>query len=129
MAKRIELKPILSINKQPIKVAELDSEGNSLMTDDKRVKTKDATMVDILNLLIVTFPRDRMTMENITHGTRLKGQLLEATNGCLVLEEAEHDWVKKMLNDEAVGCKLFGFELLNILQALDDFERPSNKEE
>ena len=40
-----------------------------------------------------------------------------------VMEEAEHDWLKKILQDEKIGPEVFGFNIRKVLDALDDFER------
>lgn len=136
MAKRINIKVIQSIEGMPLKKAVTDSVGDPIYEKDKKgketLKLADSTTLDILDSLIRMFPRERMTMENITEGTRLKTQINEArsTNGnVMVMDESTHDWVKKMLRDESIGPKLFGFNLINIIDAMDDFERVKEKKQ
>lgn len=129
MAKTIKLKPIIGIEGKPMAIPEFDEKGEILKDDKGYAKVKIINLNDLLNILIRNFPRERMTMENITHGTRLKSQMLESKDGALVIEEAEHDWVKKMLKDETIGPKIFGFDLLCVIEALEDFERKQEKAE
>lgn len=121
MAKIFKLSIINSIEGTPYKIPSYDESG-SVKVKDGKVETVDANLADILNLLIKVFPRDQLTMDNIIHGSRLKNQLLSASD-VLTLEEAEHDWVKKVLRMDSIGPKIFGFSLVNILDALDQFER------
>ena len=114
MAKHFKLQPIQSIEGKPIQVFDEDSK-----------QPRDGNLIDLLKLFIRAFPRDRMTMDNVTHGSRLMNQLM-AVNDELVIEEAEHDWVKKLLNEDNIGPKIFGFNLVNVLEALDQFERRIN---
>jgi len=140
MAKRIRIKQINNLDELPLRVPEFDAEGQLILEEKednsgntvKVPKTHPADTIDILDVLIRNFPRERLTLENITHATRLKSQLIESRksgNGILTLEEAEHDWVKKMLRDEAVGVQIFGLNLMKVIEAVEDFERPHEPKE
>ena len=122
MAKTFKIKPIVGIERKPLTIPVFDGEGNPSLENNKP-KMRDFTLIDVSNILIRNLPRERMTMENITHGTRLRSQILDAKNSTLIIEEAEHDWVVKMLKDDTVGAKIFGMDLLGIIDALDKFER------
>jgi hypothetical protein len=143
MAKRIKVRTVYNLDEIPIKIPEFDSEGQLILVDDptrkdsegnpiKVPKTRHANTIDLLEVLIRQFPRERLTMENITHATRLKSQIIESkkrNDGILVIEEAEHDWVKKMLRDEKVGVEIFGINLMKVIEAVEDFERPHESKE
>lgn len=126
MAKKFKLQPIPSIeDKGFIRTPEIDS-GGDVVVRDGRVVMESATLLTILEVIIRLFPQSRLTMPNITSGIQLKERLVECRkndNGHLVLEDAEYEWVKSMLKDGEVGVKIFGFNLLNILKAVEDFEK------
>ena len=130
MAKKFKLQPIPSIEDgTPMRTPVLDSEG-SVVIQDGKVTFEPATLLTIFESIIRLFPGSRLTMANITSGIQLKERLIECRkndNGHLVLEDAEYEWVKGMLNDGEVGVKIFGFNLLNILKAVEDFEKPKEK--
>lgn len=123
MSKKFKLGSIIGMEGKALKTAVLDNEGQMVEDAKGRAKLKDATLADVCNELIRYFPKEALIMENITHGVRLKSQILACKDGTLVIEEAEHDWLKKMLNDEAVGPKIFGFNLIAIKEEVDRFER------
>jgi hypothetical protein len=123
MAKKINVKVIQSIEGRPYQIPTLDEDGNAATDSKGNLITRDATTVDVLRILIRAFPRDKMTFANIAEGVRLMHQLDEADNSTLIMDESTHDWIKKMLRDDGVGVKIFGFNLFSILDALDDFER------
>ncbi len=122
MAKEIMVTTLKSYDGRTIKVPVIDSDG-MVATNEGKVETRDATIVDVLDILIRAFPKDRMTMENITEGVRLKTQLLNATDSTLNLDDSTHSWATKMLKDNAVGPRLFGFDLISIIDAMDNFKR------
>ena len=128
MAKKFKLGPIPSIEGNPIEVAVLNDDLEPIIEDEKtgRIKRRKGDLVDMLELLIRRFPVSKLTMENITNATRLKSQLIEARkskDGILVIEEAEHDWIKKMLKDEAIGPQVFMMNLLFVQDAVEGFEK------
>lgn len=130
MSKKFKLQPIPSIEGIPLRTPMLDSNGAVSVTDG-RVDMEEATLLTIFESIIRLFPVTRLTMPNITSGISLKERLKEcrkSANGYLVLEDAEYDWAKSMLKDGEVGVKIFGFNLLNILKAVDDFEKPKEED-
>ncbi len=126
MAKRFKLHPIKGIDDTSIKIPTADSDGEFLRNKDNSLVFHAANLIDLLNLLIRAFPRERLNMENITHATRLRTQIIESekrADECLVVEEAEHDWVKKMIVDDSVGPKIFGMDTLKVKDSIEDFEK------
>lgn len=131
MSKKFRVEPLKGIDGEPIRIPEFDGEGNVKIENEKPVM-KDGSIIDMADILIKGFPQDRLTLENITHATRLMGQVIECkNNGGLVfeVEEAEHDWIKKMLRDDTIGAKVFRMNLLKVIEAFDEFERLHEKEE
>lgn len=126
MSKEFKLQPIPSIEGgTPMRTPVVDSGGSVVITDG-RVVMEEATLLTIFENIIRLFPVTRLTMANITSGISLKERLVEcrkSASGYLVLEDAEYDWARSMLNDGEVGVKMFGFNLLNILKAVDEFEK------
>lgn len=135
MAKTFKLHPITNLDGDNYKVPIFDSFGfperenhpTYKQPDGKpveMVRMKEATLIDILDLLVRRFPKERMTMDNVTQATILKKALLShKKDGRLVLEEGTHDWVKKMLNDDKVGIEVFGLMTKVILDEVEDFDR------
>ena len=135
MVKKFQLAPVIGIEGFPIKIPQMQ-DGAPVTGEDGNVVFKDANLADILDVLVRGWPvrEAPLTLENITHATRMKSQMLEsAKNGSdvLVLEEAEHDWIKKVLRDDKIGPKIYGMNTLKVIDALDDFARlhqPKEKE-
>ena len=131
MAKRLNVKVIKDHDNKAIQSLDLDDEGKPQVEDGgKKLKTKDMTILDALDTLVRVFPRERMTMENITEGTRLKIQLAEtreSKSSFLQIDDSTHKWALKMLKDDAVGPKTFGFDLMPVIDAMDDFQRAQEK--
>lgn len=123
MAKKIKIKPIPSIEEGvAIQIPELDKDGFGIM-DGRKPKTRDGTILDILEGLIRSFPTNMLTMASITEGIRLKEQLAVAhknNNGLLTLEDSTYEWAKKMLEHENVGVKMLAFNLPNTLKAMEE---------
>lgn len=131
MSKKFKLQPIPSIEDGiPLNMPIIGGDG-LVVVRDGRVATEPATLLSIFESVIRLFPVTRLTMPNITSGISLKERLIEcrkSANGYLVLEDAEYDWARSMLNDGEVGVKIFGFNLLNILKAVDEFEKEKKEE-
>jgi hypothetical protein len=131
MAKRFKVKPILNISGKAMQVPSFGDDGIAKVDEQGRLVNKDADLADIVDLLIRAFPGSQLTMDNITHGSRIKEQIETSRknkDGYFVIEEAEHDWVIKMLRHDEVGPKILGFNLLKVIEAFDDFERPHEKQ-
>ncbi len=125
--KRVKLETITTIEGKPFRIPETDSDGQAILENDKP-KMKEASLVDLLRLFIFNLPPAQLTMQDSIEAHRLFDQIKKATDGFLPIEEAEHDWLKKKLED--VGPKIFGISACMIKNALDNFERlhePKNK--
>ncbi len=121
MSKNFELRDIIGVQGRPLTTVVRDDEGQAVVEGNK-MKTRKATLCDIIDELIINFPRERMTMENITNGVQIKAQRADC-NGKLEIKDGQYKWFEDMLKDEAVGPKVFGFNLPAILEAWDGFER------
>lgn len=86
---------------------------------------EEATMLDLLTLMVYGIPRDKLTMKDSIEAGRFINQVREAKDGVLALEEAEHDWIVKMVNDH--GTSVFGVNASVIHDFLDSFERLHEK--
>ena len=123
MAKKFVLGDIIGIEGKPLKTPVLDEDGRAIEDSKGRAKLKEATLADVGHELLRYFPKEALSMENITHGVRFKNQLMACKDGTLILEDAEYKWFDKMLKDETIGVRIYGFNLLAIQDAVDDFER------
>ena len=76
---------------------------------------------EALRILTFSIPPQALTMKDCVEGQRLIGQIAACTDGVLSIEEAEHDWIKGIV--ETHGPRLFGMNAVVIKEALEDFER------
>lgn len=127
--KEVNLEVIPSFYGKPILVAVYDSQGELVMEDNQRgirdmqgkliqePAIKKANICDCIDLLIRSFPREKMNLQAISRMLKIKSCLDEAKEK-LILEDAECDWVVKQLKDNDVGVKIFGLDLPNVLKHL-----------
>lgn len=117
--KRVKLEPVKTIKGKPFRIPQMDAE-------DEDAPLKETTkLVDLLELLIFGIPRPKLTMKDSIEGGRLYEQLQGAKDGILALEDEEHKWAEKMVEEHAP--QLFGVNATQIKDALDNFERKYEK--
>lgn len=108
--KRFNLTPLSTVIGKPMQYRE----------DDKG-ELKQATLADMLRILVLNIPGQRLTMKDCIEATRVLKQLDGCKDGLLEIEEAEHDWLKTIVEATAPG--IFNINAIVIKEALDDFER------
>lgn len=137
MAKRVKEAPIHNLRGKPFKVVERDEVGDVVWEDEDASKPArvSATASLLLVDLILGFPvRIRpLTRQDTIHGNRLYDQLmasahawekdgLESEERFLDIEDAEWEWVTKMLEDDKVGATLYGMNLPSVEKQLRGLE-------
>ena len=80
-----------------------------------------ASMVNLLTLMIYGIPRDKLTTKDSIEAGRFMSRLRNTQDGALTLEEAEHDWIKDIV--EKHGTSVFGVNATILIDFLDSFER------
>ena len=83
--------------------------------------TKEGTIVDLLDVVVMEFPRNKLTMKHITEMSRLHGALADCHEQNLTefaLEDAAYDWLIGILRDNQIGVPIFGMNLISVLKAL-----------
>jgi len=105
--------------------AMLTPQGQPLLDAAGQPVTKplveNGTIIDILDFVMMDFPRAKMTMKHITEASRLLDKLAacrEQKATVLELEDAQHEWLMSVLRNDEVGVKMFGLNLPNILAAV-----------
>lgn len=125
MAKKLKVYPIPSMEEgKAIQVPDVPAGGIPVI-EGRFMKSRDGTIIDVLDLLFESFPREMLTMANITDGIRMKEQVTvykKEGGDFLTLEDATYDWTKKMLTSEMVGVKMLGFNLPNVLKVFEEAE-------
>jgi hypothetical protein len=128
--KEICIKIIPDFYGKPIKCVAYDDLGEPIMEENKRgirdmtgklieePVVKDATIIDVINILIRSYPRDRMTIDNIQIALKIRDKL--NCQDKLILEDNEYDWIIKQMKNNDVGAKLFALDLPQILAALGE---------
>lgn len=116
--KKIKDGKIKSLGGIILRVPDVDSLGNVELEAGGGVKTKDGSISDVLKLLVLRFPIDKITQKDTMHGARLYNQVLAAENGVLPIEDGEHDWVMEKFNKSDIGAHLFGMHLSAIVDAI-----------
>lgn len=81
------------------------------------------TIAEVLEFVVMDFPRTQTTMKSITECTHIMDAIIasrENGSGVLQLENAPYDWLIATLKLEEVGVKMFGMNLPIILAALGE---------
>lgn len=132
--KTIKVEKLKNYRGAPLLVTEFDANGDPLSSP---VTKRDGTPVldgngqpmvqevfhhgdilDVIDLFLLTYPRQKMNMKIIAEATKVLGTLSDArATGELKLEDSSFDWLVAQLKD--VGAPIFGLNLPNILAALD----------
>jgi hypothetical protein len=131
-----------------VREAVLDAEGKPMMQvprDQKgqpipncqpepvyKIKTKALgkdSFPEILKALYLQIPPDQLTRQDTIEGTRMFQSIAAVKDGVLEIDDDVHDWIKKKLQDEKVGLKIFGIDLWVVEQAVENFERSHAKKE
>lgn len=132
--KKVKVDKVYGIRRSPLSIAAEDSLGNLVYEGDepsytcdkcgnapRKIKIVDATVIDVVKMLILRHPAQTLTRQDSIHGDRLWDQMEKTkTNGVLHIEDAEWDWLMKKLQDDAVGAKIFGTSIYRIEQSIKD---------
>lgn len=117
--------PKFDVNGEVISEAIIKPDGEPLLNSVGKIVTKPieqpATILDILDFMVLDFPRNKLTMKHITECTRLMGAIAtcrELDGHTLDIEDASYDWLIATLKMDDVGVRMFGMNLSNILAAL-----------
>ncbi len=129
--KEIEIKKVKGFYGSPIMVAVYDDNGEMVTEENKRgirdisgklIKeplAKEADVKDLIDILIRSFPREKMTIDVIHTAIKIRDKLKISTDK-INLEDNEYDWVIKNLKNNEIGVKIFGLDLPNVLNALGE---------
>jgi len=90
------------------------------MTQQVRV-IENANLVDLLQMLIVSLPRQKLTEQDSINAYDFFDCCRKADNEQLEVPEGMHDWLKKIAKED--GTAIFGVNAVAITRALDNFER------
>lgn len=124
--KKFELpKKVETIFGKPFRI--IDYNHTPTSAEEDPVFIEKASMVDLLTLMIYGIPRDKMTTKDSIEAGRFMMQLRQSKDGVLTLEEAEHDWIKEIVDKHATS--VFGVNATVIVDFLDSFERLHEKQE
>lgn len=127
--KEIEIKKVKAFYGNPIMVASYDDNGEMVMEENKRgirdvsgklieePMAKEAGIKDLIELLIRSFPKDRMTIDNIHAAIKIRDRMRVAEDK-IIFEDNEYDWIIKNLKNNEIGVKIFGLDLPNVLEAM-----------
>jgi hypothetical protein len=113
MGEMVKEKILHAQTHQPI----LDSAGEPVT----KPVTKEGTIVDLLDVVVMEFPRNKLKMKHITEMARLHGVLAECHEQNLTefaLEDAAYEWLISILKDDQIGVPIFGMNLIGVLNAL-----------
>ena len=109
---------------KPFKIMDYDEPADK---DGEPKFIEEATMIDLLTLMVYGIPRDKLTMKDSIEAGRFISQIRESKNGVLALEDEEHKWIKKTVDDH--GTSVFGVNAAIIGDFLETFERLHEKKE
>lgn len=131
MAKVIKVQPILSVLGKPMEVPELSPFGDPVLVDnpdgvvgmDGKIlqlpKMMPADSVSIIATLVRLFPRNRLSMKTIETALKVQERIKVVKDGCFTLEDEEYKWLMQCLKDDGIGVQLFGFDIVNVIKAIE----------
>ena len=109
----VATEPIVKPDGKPL----LDPAGNAVTKQTEGP----ATILNILDFMILDFPRDKLTMKHISEGTRLMGAIATCRENDLAeleIEDASYKWLIATMKMDDVGVRMFSMSLGNVLAAL-----------
>lgn len=113
MSGKVVKTPVMNDDGNPAK----DAAGNMLFVP----ATQPGTILELIEFMVLDFPRDQLTLKNITEATRIVtaiSAVREKKLETLDLEDASYDWLLETLQNERIGVKMFGMNLPNVLAVL-----------
>lgn len=116
-------KKVETIFGKPFRIIDYNYTPKSADEEPKFIEK--ASMADLLTLMIYGIPRDKLTTKDSIEAGRFMGQIRGIEDGVLKLEEAEHDWIKEIVDKH--GTTVFGVNTAIIMDFLDNFERLHEK--
>lgn len=132
--KRIRLEEVKTLKGRPYNLFQLDSKGNLVRKKENpdELETFESTnLLEILEQFVLRnvpgVSRDKYTHLDALRAANIYKSLKAAQDGLLELDEAEHDWLKAKLRDDAIGVRVFFHDVLPLEEALDNFERLHEK--
>lgn len=109
----VKTEPILKPDGEPL----LDPAGNAVTKQTEG----EATILNILDFMVMDFPREKLAMKHISEGTRLMGAIANCRENDLAeleIEDASYDWLIATVKMDDIGVRMFGMSLENVLAAL-----------
>ncbi len=94
--------------------------GNEIVVQKPKM-IEEASLVDLLKLLVLSIPRQKCTMQDSINAFDFMQQSKESQDGVLALTDGIHDWLKKAVKEN--GTQIFGVNANAIEKALENFER------
>lgn len=86
---------------------------------------ENASLIDILEMLIMAIPREKLTMQDSINGYAFVQQASNNEDGYLKLDDGIYDWIKKQTYEWAP--RIFGMNAFAVKQALENLESPQKK--
>ena len=86
------------------------------ITWDTEKGAESAYPADLIRLVIQRLPTDGWTLVDSRHGARCLEAIMKPANGAVELEDADYDWLRRMVNDHAP--KLLGINAVLLDDAL-----------
>lgn len=108
-------------NAYPYKCAACGNEG----TTEQPVLIEKASLIDLLEMLIISTPRDRLSMQDSINANAFIQQASNKDNGFLQLDDGIHKWILKQVYEFAP--KVYGVNAAAIQWALENEEKPEPK--
>jgi len=88
--------PILSISNQPLRVPDVDEDGNPLTASDGRPLTRKAVTADLLRITALSRPRPIWTMRDPDRVMVLLRILDHGSEEVISLHDPLYDWIQRM---------------------------------
>lgn len=116
----------------PVKQIPRDSKGEAIYGTMPEIVYQTRTepmgkeaLLELLKSLFLNMEAGgyKMTRQDIIYGTRMFQNITASKNGILEMDEDIHDWLKKKLQDDNIGVKIFGVNLAIIEDAVNNFEK------
>lgn len=134
--KRVDIaKPPLTLLGRPFRIMDLEAQPAAEIYKcqqcgadvevQKPVMMETALLPDLLKTLILSIPRQAVTMQDSINAGDFMQQLAESEDGVMKVTDGIHDWLKRTV--EKHGPMVFGVNVIALKTALDNFARAVEK--
>ena len=116
---RINIVNLKGLDGLPMRVPKMEN-GEVVRDDTGNIVLREATNVDMIDLLIFNISPQFYTRQDSIHSGNIYNQAHTAKDGVMDIAEAEYNWLIKKLRDDNIGPKIFRSNLILVENSFTD---------